>query len=317
MTFPRCVRLAGLEVGEDLDLARRGRRRIERVPDPFLCEAAGEFDAHHALAHGEDLAVVGQDGTLNRERVVRRGGADAFHLVRGDGHPDARAAEEDGPVGPAVADHLAGRDAHVGVGPGEVVRGVGPVDADVDHLADAGVVAEIRQDLVLVINAGFVRADNEPQPHGVSFRRHYLAPAGAAPAVVVVKCGPITANTMARDVAPGSAVPRLFSASGRARPFRGNRSAVASAAEAASRAASCQACPGSLPPATARLNVEANGSSASTMVLSPISALPSWTMRSANAVTPAARTPAPGAAEFPTVSPKARRPAPHRTPEVP
>src|SRR6478609_3735377 len=134
------------------------------------------------------------------------GGADAFHLVGSDGDADSGTAEQDGPVSGAVPDHLAGGNAHVRVGPAEVIRRVAPVDADVDDLADTRIVPQVREDLVLVVHAGFVRADNEPQPHDVSFRCHDSAATAmvALPSdpVAPVKCGPMTAKTMASDVAP-------------------------------------------------------------------------------------------------------------------
>ena len=100
-----------------------------------------------------------------------------------------------------------------------------------------------------------------------------VAPAAAGgPA----RCGPMTVKIMARDVAPGSAVPTLFSASGRARPFSGRSDAVASAAAVASRRR-LRPTPGAVccaSAATSRLKVSVKGSRASTMVLSPVSALP-------------------------------------------
>ena len=99
-------------------------------------------------------------------------------------------------------------------------------------------------------------------------------------------------NARASDTAPGSGVPRLFSASGRARPILGSRSAVA-----------CAACVGDLGcgrrtprPGRGRrrpraVSASLTGTSTSTRVLSPTSALPiCWMLRSA-AATPSADGP--------------------------
>lgn len=56
-------------------------------------------------SHGEDLGVVALAGALGRERVVGEGGPHARDLVGADGHPDARAAHEDGAL-EAAGRHL-------------------------------------------------------------------------------------------------------------------------------------------------------------------------------------------------------------------
>ena len=79
---------------------------------------------------------------------------------------------------------------------------------------------------------------------------------------------------IANEIAPGSGVPTLRSASGRARPTLGRRVAVAWAAFSATSAAWAHACASGVPAATAASSASANGSIASSIVLSPKLALP-------------------------------------------
>ena len=79
-------------------------------------------------------------------------GADARHLVGGDGYTKPSAADEEATVCLAILDKLGTFDGWVGVG-GLVVRGV---DADVDDLGDEGILLEGGFDGILVGDTGLV-----------------------------------------------------------------------------------------------------------------------------------------------------------------
>jgi hypothetical protein len=84
-------------------------------------------------------------------------------------------------------------------------------------------------------------------------------------------------TTSAKDVAPASGVPTDFSARGRARPTRGRIAAVPRAPCGAASAAAAQASAVVAPADACSRNEAANGSSASSRVLSPAAARPrSW-----------------------------------------
>src|SRR5665647_3973498 len=84
----------------------------------------------------------------------------------------------------------------------------------------------------------------------------------------------------AREVAPASGVPILRSASGRARPTRGVIGAVSSAAFSATTAAATHASTSGRPAVTPAPSATTKGASASSIVLSPSSHLPSRWMAS-------------------------------------
>src|SRR5690349_11863382 len=201
------------------DLLGRGGGLVEGVGEPFLGEAAGEFQAHDALAESEDLGVVGQDGTLNGEGVVRGDGADAGDLVRGDRHTQSGAADQQGTVSLARGDEFGGSDGHGRVG--GVAGGVHP---DVLIGLDQFGRLQVRLQCFLVLESGVVGTDDQAQfgAHAFSLRVVFWT--------LSVRVLWMARTISAIETAPASGVPRLFSACGRARPIRGSRLAVSSAA---------------------------------------------------------------------------------------
>ena len=149
----------GLVVADALDLGRAGAARVEAVREPVGGELLGQLDADDALAEAEHLGVVGQDGALDGERVVGRHGADARHLVGGDGDAQAGAADEKGPVSLALCHELGGLHGDVRVG--GLVGGVG--HADVGHGGDEGVRLEEGLEGVLVGDAGVVAGHGDAE----------------------------------------------------------------------------------------------------------------------------------------------------------
>src|SRR6185369_5661351 len=139
---------------------------------------------------------------------------------------------------------------------------------------------------VLVFHAGVIGADHDPQTGHESL-----------PILVVVggwlwsgrpSTAPAVRAQRAKESAPASGVPRLRSASGRARPTRGFSRAVACAAWSAASAAAAHAADRWAPASVCRSRVSTNGTRASTMVLSPTLALPREVMASSPARTAAA-----------------------------
>src|SRR6478735_7557187 len=76
--------------------------RAVTAHDSFSVERSILSNNAQVLTFGQ--RVVGQDGALNGEGVVRGDGADTGDLVRGDGHAQARAADQQGAVGLAGGD---------------------------------------------------------------------------------------------------------------------------------------------------------------------------------------------------------------------
>src|SRR6476661_8586737 len=283
-------RLAGsdtLVVLNQGDFLRRGGVFVKRVGEPFAGEPAGQFQTDDALAEGEDLGVVAQHGAFHREGVVGGDGPDAGDLVRGDGHAQAGAADQQGAVSLAGGDQFGGGDGH-----GRVGSVAGGVDADVGHGLDQVGGLQVGLEGFLVFESGVVGSDDQAQfgAHAFSF-------------TVLFAAGVFWAG--------------VFSACGRARPMRGSSWAVSSAACCATEAAEPQASVRDCPASTPAARESRNGTSTSTRVLSPGLALPKSMIAAAACATPAAIAPASGALLSPTASPTARRAMPQRAPEVP
>ncbi len=119
------------------------------------------------------------------------------------------------------------------------------------------------------------------------------------------------------ETAPASGVPTLRSASGLARPTRGRNCAVSPAAVVAIRAATCHAAASVEPFATAPAKASPNGESASSIVLSPRLALPSFAIAAYACPTAATRSDEVVAPWSPSSRPAASRAAPHNAPDVP
>ena len=75
------------------------------------------------------------------------------------------------------------------------------------------------------------------------------------------------------EIAPGSGVPTLRSARGRARPILGTSEAVSAAAATQTFAAVCHAWTSGAPPSTSSISESTKGNNASSIVLSPSDAL--------------------------------------------
>src|SRR4051794_35592395 len=217
-------------------------------------------------------------------------------------------ADEQGAVGLPLGDEVGCGDADVGVGD-VLLRG----DTHVDDLGHPLVRLQVRPEPLLVVGPGIVAADDDPQA-----RCHATHVPGASLSSRAASTSPTTRAHIASEVAPGSGVPTLFSASGRARPRRGRRSAVPAAASVATPAAEAQARDSGAPSFTSRSSWSVKGSSASIIVLSPSSALPSSCIRPAPARTACAAVVAdPSVTSSPMAAPRARRNWPQSTPEVP
>src|SRR4029453_5834565 len=173
------------------DLFGGGGALVEGVGEPFLGEAAGEFQAHDALPEGEYLGVVAQHRTLHGEGVVGGDGADAGDLVRCDGDAEACAADQQCAGGLARGDQLGGGDGH------RRVRGVaGGVHSDVGHGLDEFVGFQVCLQGFFVLKSGVIAADDKAQfgAHAFSLMRMLW----------------MARTISAMETAPASGVPRLF-----------------------------------------------------------------------------------------------------------
>src|SRR5674476_1262158 len=145
-----------LILGDRADLLGAVAGRIEGVAKPLPREPAGELDADDALAHAEDLGVVGKDRALDRERVVGSHRTDSLYLVGADGNAEPRAADQDRAVGLTGNEKPGCRDGNVGVR-----RVLDPADADVDDASYARIVLQVSADGLLVLETGLITAHDE------------------------------------------------------------------------------------------------------------------------------------------------------------
>src|SRR5690606_26063213 len=204
---------------------------------------ACEFESDDPLSHAEDLCVVRQHGALHGVDVVRRDRAHALDLVRGDGHPKTRAADQQGSIRLTGGDLLRGGDRDVRV----VGLVLGTRDADIDDRVDAVVRLEVLLAGVLAVVAGVVTADEDPQDHRILLVRTFHAAIWGGFSRNVASASTSSEN----DTAPGSGVPRLLAPRARERPRRAVMSAVCWAAGAAASAAARAAAATSPLPANA------------------------------------------------------------------
>ena len=60
-----------------------------------LDNLSGQPRADHSSAHTQNVRIIMQSGRLCREAVMTQGGADSLHLIRRNGDPDPRSADQD------------------------------------------------------------------------------------------------------------------------------------------------------------------------------------------------------------------------------
>lgn len=156
----------GLVVGDGLDLGSGAALGVEAVVEPVGGQLLGQLNADDTLAHAEDLGVVAEDGALHGEGVVGSHGADAGHLVGGDGDAETGTADEETTVSLAVLDQGGTLDGGVRVG-GLVGGGV---DADVGDGLDQWVLLQQGLDGVAVGDTGLIAGHDDAE--GLQIGRH-------------------------------------------------------------------------------------------------------------------------------------------------
>src|SRR5262245_2887318 len=102
---------------------------VERRFQPDADHALDQLFAEEVGREAEDVGVVVTSAQLSRDAVVAGRGPGAPDLVRGDAHADARAANQDTPFHPTLADSLGHLEGKV-----RVVRAPRAVRSDVDYL---------------------------------------------------------------------------------------------------------------------------------------------------------------------------------------
>ena len=127
---------------------------VEGGVDKNFREFDGFFAVDDASAEAENVCVVVAAGHFRAELVRQDGSADAFLLVGGDGHADARSATEDAEG--AVTALNRGADFFCIDG---VIDGLGGVGAEV-NVVDA-FVFEVFDDGVLDFQAAVITAESE------------------------------------------------------------------------------------------------------------------------------------------------------------
>ena len=107
--------MLSLIIANHLDLLRTRALGIKRIPHPLLRQPPRQLYPHNPLPHTEHLRIVAHHRPLDAETIVRRHGPDARYFVRGDGHAEPGAADQQGAVGFAGEDELGGVDGDVRV----------------------------------------------------------------------------------------------------------------------------------------------------------------------------------------------------------
>lgn len=102
-------------VANALHLGSRATLLVKDVTQPLLCELPSELNTDDSLSEAQDLAVVGQDGTLNGEWVVRCDSSDTLDLVGSDGDTKTGSTDKDTSVCFACLDLAGGLDSKVWV----------------------------------------------------------------------------------------------------------------------------------------------------------------------------------------------------------
>ena len=110
---------------------------------------AGEAVAHDPLAETEDVGVVVHTGHTRREGVLTASGTDALVLIGGDGHANARTADQNAQVGLSRGKCLA-----QGIGVYGIVAGLRGVGAYVQDLEAASL--QMSLDLQLQLERFFL-----------------------------------------------------------------------------------------------------------------------------------------------------------------
>lgn len=156
----------GLVVTDGLDLGGRAALGIKAVGEPFGGQLFGQLNPDDALAEAQHLGVVAQDGALNGEGIVGSDGADARHLVGGDGDPEASATDEEAAVSLPLGDELGPSDGWVRIGGLVISTG----DANVGNGLDERVLLEEGLDGLLVGDSGVIAGQDDAQR--LEVRRH-------------------------------------------------------------------------------------------------------------------------------------------------
>ena len=126
----------------------------ERSGQPDLHDVECEVFRNHALAEGEDVAVVVFAGQASGFEIPAEGAADAFDFIGDDGFAVSRAAEDDAAVEFAAGDGFGSRANENGIIHRRVAEGT--------EIAD--IVTQIVQedfDFLFVIKASMVGSDGD------------------------------------------------------------------------------------------------------------------------------------------------------------
>src|SRR4030042_847518 len=63
-----------------------------------LKDLQGNARSHDSPTHGQNVCIIVEPAHLGRVDVMTQGGSDSPESIRGDGHPDSRAANQHPPV---------------------------------------------------------------------------------------------------------------------------------------------------------------------------------------------------------------------------
>ncbi len=129
--------------------------------EELLGDLLAELVRDDARAHAEHVSVVVEACELAGLQVAANGCANAFALVCGHAHSDARSANENAAVG-FLSDHFVADFVCVN----RVVAGVGGVRSHVEH--GVALLLEVVLELVLVFDGGVIAADGDGLEHFVA-----------------------------------------------------------------------------------------------------------------------------------------------------
>lgn len=155
-----------LMLHDSIDLLCTCALLVKLVTKPLLGQPPCNLDTDYSLAHTQNLSIVAQYRSLDREAVMGGDGTNARDFVRRNSDTETSSADQECAVGFAFCYELCGIDSRVWVG-GLVVTAV---DTNIDDLLDARVFLEVFLDLVLVAAASVVAANGD----GEGFVGHCL-----------------------------------------------------------------------------------------------------------------------------------------------
>jgi hypothetical protein len=164
-----------LVLSDDGDLGRTWATLVKHMSQELLCQPPRQLDTDDSLTEGQDLAVVGENQSLDRERVMCDRSLlhqhittfaikpmmgvtnpDTRDLACADSNPHPRSTDHNRPVCLSLCYSSSSGDSNMWIG-----RLVGSlIYADINDRLDSRVLFQVGLDDLFVVEPSFVRADS-------------------------------------------------------------------------------------------------------------------------------------------------------------